>query len=156
MPRKRRSRGEVSVDLFSFLNIMAATIGVQTLLIVVMALQIKPGDQTVQFIPGDSDGNKAGKAANYLICEQNNRFRLWSQALDRQVGRTDPAVNQFLDAIAESGTPQYLVIGVRPDCFGDFDRVRLEAEKRGLSVGYEPMDPKWTIKLPTQDLQASR
>jgi len=155
MARRRRSRGEVSVDLFSFLNIMAATIGVQTLLIVVMALQIRPGDQTVQFIPGDSEGNKAGKAANYLICEKENRFRLWRDGLDRQVARTDPAVNQFLDAIAQSATPQYLVIGVRPDCSSAFDRVRLAAEERGLDVGYEPMDPKWTIKLPNQEVQAS-
>lgn len=150
MARRRRSAGGVSVDLFSFLNIMAATIGVQTLLIVVMALQIRPGDQAVQLIPGDSDGNKAGKQANYLICEDGNRFRLVRAGFNRLVPRRDPEVDRFLEAIEQSRTPQYLVIGVRPDCYSDFDRVRLSAERRKISLGYEPLDPKWVLKLPQQ------
>ena len=40
MGRRRGKKNDEGVDLFSFLNIMAATIGVQTLLIVICALQI--------------------------------------------------------------------------------------------------------------------
>ena len=69
MARRRRGSRGVAVDLFSFLNIMAATIGVQTLLIVIMALQIRPGGQAVQFLPGNSDGNRSGKQANYVLCQ---------------------------------------------------------------------------------------
>lgn len=150
MPRRRRSSAGVSVDLFSFLNIMAATIGVQTLLIVVMALQIRPGDQAVQLIPGDSDGNKAGKQANYLICQDNNQFQLVRAGVDQRVGRRDPQVSVFLDAIAKAPHLQYLVIGIRPDCYPDFERVRTAAEDRKISLGYEPLDPKWVLKLPAQ------
>ena len=39
------------MDLFSFLNIMTATIGVQTLTLVIFALQIKPGVEAVQLLP---------------------------------------------------------------------------------------------------------
>ena len=46
--RRKRSKGQ-SVDLFSFLNIMTATIGVQTLLLVVFALQIKPAFSQYDF-----------------------------------------------------------------------------------------------------------
>ena len=59
--RRKRRKGQ-SVDLFSFLNIMTATIGVQTLLLVVFALQIKPGIQSVRLLPAGGEG--AGKQGN--------------------------------------------------------------------------------------------
>ena len=46
------------MDLFSFLNIMTATIGVQTLTLVIFALQIKPGVEAVQLLPEGGKGLK--------------------------------------------------------------------------------------------------
>ena len=76
MPRSKRrnkDRGQ-SVDLFSFLNIMTATIGVQTLLLVVFALQIKPGIQSVQLLPAGGAG--AGKQGNYIICNGDGNLEV--------------------------------------------------------------------------------
>ena len=52
---RRKKESDVGMDLFSFLNIMTATIGVQTLT-VIFALQIKPGVEAVQLLP---EGGKA-------------------------------------------------------------------------------------------------
>jgi hypothetical protein len=148
MARRRRRGGEVAVDLFSFLNIMAATIGVQTLLIVIMALQIKPGDQTVQFLPTDSGGNRAGKQANYVLCQGKGQLELVGPGIRQTVNRGDPQLDRFLDGIAKAREPQYLVIGVRPDAFRDFEWVRRRAEQRRISLGYEPIDADWKVTLP--------
>lgn len=150
MARRRRKAGNgVAVDLFSFLNIMAATIGVQTLLIVVMALQIKPaGQQAVQFLPGNSDGNRSGKQANYVLCQGGGKLLLVGIGFKQTVNRADPALDRFLDKIAKSKMPQYLVIGVRPDSYPDFDWVRRRAEQRKIELGYEPIDANWQVTLP--------
>jgi len=148
MARRRRGSRGVAVDLFSFLNIMAATIGVQTLLIVIMALQIKPGGQAVQFLPGNSDGNRSGKQANYVLCQGQGQLELIGPAGRQTINRGDPQLDRFLDGIAKAKTPQYLVIGVKPNAYGDFDAVRRKAEQRRISLGYEPVDANWTVKLP--------
>jgi hypothetical protein len=148
MARRRRGSRGVAVDLFSFLNIMAATIGVQTLLIVIMALQIRPGGQAVQFLPGNSDGNRSGKQANYVLCQGQGQLELIGPAGRQTINRGDPHLDRFLDGIAKAKTPQYLVIGVKPNAYGDFDAVRRKAEQRRISLGYEPVDANWTVKLP--------
>ena len=148
MARRRRGSRGVAVDLFSFLNIMAATIGVQTLLIVIMALQIRPGGQAVQFLPGNSDGNRSGKQANYVLCQGQEQLELIGPAGRQTINRGDPQLDRFLDGIAKAKTPQYLVIGVKPNAYGDFDAVRRKAEQRRISLGYEPVDANWTVKLP--------
>ena len=148
MARRRRGSRGVAVDLFSFLNIMAATIGVQTLLIVIMALQIRPGGQAVQFLPGNSDGNRSGKQANYVLCQGQGQLELIGPAGRQTINRGDPQLERFLDGIAKAKTPQYLVIGVKPNAYGDFDAVRRKAEQRRISLGYEPVDANWTVKLP--------
>ncbi len=153
MARRRRAGGDVSVDLFSFLNIMAATIGVQTLLIVIMALQIKPGNQTVQFLPSNSGGNRAGKQANYVLCQGNGQLQLVGPGLRQSVNRGDPQLDRFLDSIAKAREPQYLVIGVRPNAYNDFDWVRRLAEQRRIALGYEPIDADWKVALPNTSPQ---
>jgi len=148
MARRRRGGSGVAVDLFSFLNIMAATIGVQTLLIVIMALQIRPSGQAVQFLPGNSDGNRSGKQANYVLCQGKGQLELMGPGGRKTISRNDPQLDRFLDGIAKATTPQYLVIGVKPDTYSDFDWVRRKAEQRRISLGYEPVDANWTVKLP--------
>ena len=62
----RRKKSDVGMDLFSFLNIMTATIGVQTLTLVMLALQIKPGVEAVQLLP--EGGKGLARTGNYIIC----------------------------------------------------------------------------------------
>lgn len=59
-------KNDEGVDLFSFLNIMAATIGVQSLLIVICALQIKPGVQAIQLLPA-GEKEKAKKRITSFV-----------------------------------------------------------------------------------------
>jgi len=146
MARRRRAAQAEGVDLFSFLNIMAATIGVQALLIVICALKIKPGVQAIQLLPAGGEGK--GKQANYILCNGGGQLDLIGQGQRRGLGLRDPQFDQFLDAIAKNPKPQYVVIGVRPTAFRDFESVRSKAEARRLSIGYEPLEAGLKVQLP--------
>ena len=150
--RRNSSRGQ-GVDLFSFLNIMTATIGVQTLLLVVFALQIKPGIQSVQLLPAGGAG--AGKQGNYIICNGNGNLEILESGKKIQkVGISDNEIDVVLDRIQNQTRPQYVVIGVRPSGFSDFESIRSKLEYREMQFGYEPIENNLEIKFPKQDLSS--
>ena len=55
----------------------------------------------------------------------------------------------FLDRIESATEPQYLVIGVRPNAFSDFEAVRSKAEARRLLIGYEPLEEGLKVIIPS-------
>ena len=149
--RRNRSRDQ-SVDLFSFLNIMTATIGVQTLLLVVFALQIKPGIQSVQLLPAGGAG--AGKQGNYIICNGNGNLEVLESGKGiRKISINDNKIDTIMDRINNQSSPQYVVIGVRPSGFSDFESIRSKLEYREMQFGYEPIEKNLEIKFPQQDLR---
>ena len=150
--RGGKSRGQ-SVDLFSFLNIMTATIGVQTLLLVVFALQIKPGIQSVQLLPAGGAG--AGKQGNYIICNGNGNLEvLESGKRVQKISISNDEIDVILDRIKNQSRPQYVVVGVRPSGFSDFESIRSKLEYREMQFGYEPIEKNLEIKFPAQDLNS--
>ena len=150
--RRNRSKGQ-NVDLFSFLNIMTATIGVQTLLLVVFALQIKPGIQSVQLLPAGGAG--AGKQGNYIICNGNGELEILESGKEIQkTSINNNEIDVILDRINNQTKPQYVVIGVRPSGFSDFESIRSKLEYREMEFGYEPIEKNLDIKFPEQDLKS--
>ena len=128
------------------MNIMAATIGVQTLLIVISALQIKPGVQAIRLMP--AEGAAKGLQANYVLANGQGEIELIGPKVRQTVERSDKAIDVFLDRIAERKREQYLVIGVRPEGYSDFEAIRSKAELRKITVGYEPLEPGLKVIVP--------
>ena len=150
--RNRKRNGGQGVDLFSFLNIMTATIGVQTLLLVVFALQIKPGIQSVQLLPAGGAG--AGKQGNYIICNGNGDLEVLENGKSiQELSIRNNKIDEILDRINNKSKPQYIVIGVRPSGFSDFESIRSKLEYREMQFGYEPIEKDLEIKFPKQDLK---
>ena len=150
--RGGKSRGQ-SVDLFSFLNIMTATIGVQTLLLVVFALQIKPGIQSVRLLPAGGAG--AGKQGNYIICNGDGNLQvLESGKRVQKISISNDEIDVILDRINNQSRAQYVVVGVRPSGFSDFESIRSKLEYREMQFGYEPIENSLEIKFPEQDLSS--
>ena len=147
MARRRRQGQDIGINLFSFLNIMTATIGVQALLIVIFALQIKPGVQSIRLLPAGGEG--AGLVAYTILCNGDGRLDLIAagQRLSVRVG--SPELERFLDRIAQASTKSYLVVGVRPDGFRDFEVVRSKAESRRITLGYEPLEEGLEVIVPS-------
>ena len=151
--RHRRSSSAPSVSLFSFMNIMAATIGVQTLMIVISALQIRPGVQAIQLLPAQGAGE--GREANYILANGSGELELIGPDQRLTVPSGDDAVEAFLDRIAARNSEQYLVIGVRPEGFVDFEAIRSKAELRKIMVGYEPLEPDLKVVIPDVNWRAN-
>ena len=150
--RRNRSKGQ-SIDLFSFLNIMTATIGVQTLLLVVFALQIQPGIQSIRLLPAGGAG--AGKQGNYIICNGNGKLEvLESGKKIKKININNSEIDVILDRIGKQPRQQYVVIGVRPNGFSDFESIRSKLEYREMQFGYEPIEKDLEIKFPVQDLKS--
>lgn len=146
MSKRRQKSQDTGVNLFSFLNIMTATIGVQALLIVIFALQIKPGVQSIRLLPAGGEGQ--GRQANYVLCNGGGQLEVIRDGIRESVTLGDSRLDQFLDTIASSINPQYLVIGVRPNAFQDFESVRSKAESRRITIGYEPLEEGLQVTLP--------
>ena len=128
------------------MNIMAATIGVQALMMVISALQIRPGVQAIQLLPAEGAGQ--GREANYILVNGGGELELIGPQQRRTVTTGDDAVEAFLDRIAARNAEQYLVIGVRPEGFVDFESIRSKAELRKIMVGYEPLEPDLKVLVP--------
>ena len=146
MGRRHRDGGNTGVNLFSFLNIMTATIGVQALLIVIFALQIKPGVQSIRLLPAGGEGR--GREANYIICNGQGELELIGKGGRQTISLQSDDLKVFLDKIESDQKPQYLVIGVRPNAFNDFESVRSKAEARRLLIGYEPLEQGLKVIVP--------
>ena len=146
MGRRNRKASDPGVDLFSFMYIMAATIGVQTLLIVISALQIKPGVQAIRLLP--AEGAAKGMQANYILSNGQGKLELIGPQGRQLVDRDDVALDAFLDRIGQKNREQYLVIGVRPEGYVDFETVRSKAELRKITIGYEPLEPGLKVITP--------
>ena len=144
--RHRRSSTAPGVSLFSFMNIMAATIGVQALMMVISALQIRPGVQAIQLLPAEGAGQ--GREANSILVNGEVELELIGPKQRRTVRTGDDAVEAFLDRIASRNSEQYLVIGVRPEGYVDFEAIRSKAELRKIMVGYEPLEPDLKVLVP--------
>ncbi len=144
--RRKRGKDGTGINLFSFLNIMTATIGVQTLLLVIFALQIKPGVQAIRLLPAGGEGR--GREANFILCNGDGNLELIQSGSRQLVSLNDDELDLFLDRISKNSRPQYLVIGVRPSAYRDFESVRSKAESRRLTIGYEPLEEGLKVIVP--------
>ena len=102
---------------------------------VISALQIRPGVQAIQLLPAEGAGQ--GREANYILVNGEGELELIGPKQRRTVRTGDDAVEAFLDRIADRNAEQYLVIGVRPEGYVDFEAIRSKAELRKIMVGYD-------------------
>ena len=140
------SQNGTSVNLFSFLDIMAATIGVQLIMILVVILGISDKTQKIQLLPEAGSAQK--KFANYILCDGARQVELLAPGFSRTVSMDDPALAAFLKGIQQKSVSDYLVFGVRPNGYRDFLKLRQKAEALKLDMGYEPINQDWHVRLP--------
>jgi len=148
MPRCRIQRGQSvpPVSLFSFLDILAGTTGILILIIAVFFLQLKDGKQIIQLIADASIAQKS--IPSYIICNGAGKVEIHDGGLSFTTSLSDQRVSALIEQIRKSNDSQYLIIGVRPDGFDDFEALRARDETAGIKIGYEPLDQGWRIRAP--------
>lgn len=144
--RLKRNQSVPPVSLFSFLDILAGTIGILILIIAVFFLQLKEGRQIVQLIADASTVQNS--VPSYIICNGDGKVEMHDQGESSSMSISDLRVAGLIERIRKSNGSQYLIIGVRPDGFNEFEALRQKAEAAGIKIGYEPLDEGWRIRAP--------
>ena len=116
------------------------------------AADSSPGVQAIQLLPAEGAGQ--GAQANYILVNGGGELELIGPKAGRTVRTGDDAVEAFLDRIASRNSEQYLVIGVRPEGYVDFEAIRSKAELRKIMVGYEPLEPDLKVITPEFEQEA--
>jgi len=145
MSRRLVKRKTAQVSLFSFLDILGGTIGILTLIIAVFLIQMGQGNQIVQLVSDGSDYQD--RVASYIICNGKGSVDIHDGGLAKKSNLNSGLVQNLLMSMRDS-KDRYLIIGVRPDGFNDFEALRARAEALGIPVGYEPLDNGWRIRAP--------
>ena len=143
---RRKKKGDAGMDLSSFLNIMTATIGVQTLTLVIFALQIKPGVKAVKLLPAGGEGK--GKSGNYIVCNKEGKLDMLIRNESIKMNVNDEKIDEIIKGLGSDEKPQYIVIGVRPEGYPCFEKIRSKAEFNKLEFGYEPIESDLKVKFP--------
>ena len=143
---RRKKRDDAGMDLSSFLNIMTATIGVQTLTLVIFALQIKPGVRAVKLLPAGGEGKS--KSGNYVICNKEGELDMLVRNKRTTMNINDERLDSIIKGLGTDETPQYLVIGVRPEGYQCFEKLRSKAEFNKLEYGFEPIESDLKVEFP--------
>lgn len=145
MRRRIVKRASAQISLFSFLDILGGTIGILTLIIAVFLIQMGQGNQIVQMVPDGSEFND--RVASYIICNGGGMVDI-HQGGNPETTTVNSALVRDLLAAIRVNKNRYLILGVRPDGFDDFEALRSRAEALGIPVGYEPLDTGWRIRAP--------
>jgi hypothetical protein len=149
MTRRIVKRRPAPISLFSFLDILGGTIGVLTLIIAVFLIQMTRGNQIVQMV---SEGQQfQDRIASYIICNGDGYVELHDGGTPQSTTINSAIVSKFLREL-KSDPNRYLILGVRPKGFDDFERLRNRAESLNIQVGYEPLDDGWRIRAPGGEL----
>ena len=143
---RRKRKDDAGMDLSSFLNIMTATIGVQTLTLVIFALQIKPGVKAVKLLPAGGEGK--AKSGNYIVCNKQGELDMLIRNERMDMNVNDEKLNGIFNSLGSDETPQYIVIGVRPEGYMCFEKLRSKAEFNKLEYGYEPIETDLKVEFP--------
>ena len=143
---RRKKKDDAGMDLSSFLNIMTATIGVQTLTLVIFALQIKPGVRAVKLLPAGGEGK--AKSGNYVICNRDGELNMFIRNQRSTMNVEDKRLDPLIKGLGTDEKPQYLVIGVRPEGYQCFEKLRSKAEFNKLEYGYEPIESDLKVEFP--------
>ena len=143
---RRRKKGDAGMDLSSFLNIMTATIGVQTLTLVIFALQIKPGVKAVKLLPAGGEGK--AKSGNYIVCNKEGDLDMLIRNERMDMNVNDEKLDGIIKSLGSDETPQYIVMGVRPEGYTCFEKLRSKTEFNKLEYGYEPIESDLKVEFP--------
>ena len=140
---RRKKKDDVGMDLFSFLNIMTATIGVN-----IDPCYFCPtnqtGSQSSQTLASWGEGK--AKSGNY-ISNQNGELDMLIKNQRLTMNVNNDNIDSIIEDLSSDETPQYLVLGVRPEVIYA-EKLRSKAEFNKLEYGYEPIESDLEVQFP--------
>ena len=114
--------------------------------VVIFALQIKPGVRAVKLLPAGGEGK--AKSGNYVICNRDGELNMLIRNQKTTMNINDAKLDTIIEGLGTDEKPQYLVIGVRPEGYQCFEKLRSKAEFNKLEYGFEPIESDLKVEFP--------
>ena len=150
MRRRSFAKKSLEVELFPFLSILACTIGTLILLIIVLTTQLLKDEREITIIAKqETSGENQGKIPRYIECREDGVLLHPSQVFvsKSDINNRRSPLNKLISEVEKNKDKQYLIVVLRPQGIDVFQQVRDIVEKRGIDIGYEPIDEDWTLKI---------
>ena len=150
MRRRSIARSSIKIELFPFLSVLACTIGTLILMIIVITSQMLGEQQKeVKIIAKTESGKNQERTPFYIEARSDGVVIYPSETFVPTENLIDPGspFNQLLNRISQNRDREYIIAAVRPDGFEVFETVRNLIEQKGISLGYEPFDRDWKLKI---------
>ncbi|MDJ0845225.1 hypothetical protein [Crocosphaera sp.] len=150
MRRRSFAKKSLEVELFPFLSILACTIGTLILLIIVLTTQLLKNEREITIIAKqETTGENQGKLPKYIECREDGVLLHPSQVFvpKADINNRRSPLNQLIREVQKNKDKQYLIVVLRPQGIDVFQQVRDIVEKRGIDIGYEPIDADWKLKI---------
>lgn len=152
MPRRNVYRKKhTEVELFPFLSILACTIGTLILLIIILTTQALDPQEAlvVAKIDKDSRGSNKTKTPIYIECREDG-FILHPGKKFAPRADIYQKGSPLLETIAKleaNKDEEYLIVILRPDGLELFSKLRELVDKKGIDIGYEPLEFGLELKI---------
>ena len=151
MPRRNIYRKRsTEVELFTFLSVLACTIGTLILLIIVLTTQaLEPQEAVVVAKVDESRGANKSKTPLYIesredgfVLHPSKEFAPRADLYDEQ-----SPLRKTIANLKANKDKQYLILILRPDGLEMFDKIRELVEQDGIDIGYEPLEYGLELKI---------
>ena len=93
-------------------------------------------------------GAGAGKEGNYIICNGDGNLEVLESGRKVQnMSISNKEVDAILDRINSQSKPQYVVVGVRPSGYSDFESIRSKLEYREMVLVMSQSEKDWRLNF---------
>ncbi len=151
----KRRKEAVAISLFSFLDIMTATMGTLILILIcvtLVALKMDTKSIYIKLKPGESD--KQHKKPVFIECTKD-KLVIYPQNYETRESDMRNRNSYFMRLLYNlNRNEHYIIFAIRPDGYGIFKKARIITESKDIGVGFEPIDRYWQLKLDRGDLPA--
>ena len=100
----------------------------------------------MKLLPAGGEGK--AKSGNYVICNREGELNMLIRNQRTTMNINDKRLDNVIKGLGTDETPQYLVIGVRPEGYQCFEKLRSKAEFNKLEYGYEPIESDLKVEFP--------
>ena len=148
MRRGSRPAGSPSTELFPFLAVLACIIGTLVLLIIVVTTSVLGEKRSITLIAKDASGKSVALKPHIIECRGDGLVLHSTKEFvaKNEIGRRDTPLQRFLKLVADRKGSEYVIVAIRPDGIDLFDSLREQIERRGIKIGYEPVDAEWKVR----------
>jgi hypothetical protein len=137
------------MELFPFLAVLACMLGTLILVVIIVSSSVLGTRRAITLVARDAQGQNLELKPNYVEVRGDGVLLHPSQEFvpEAEIRRAGTPLSQLLQRVSQERQREYIIVAVRPDGFELFDVVRSQVERRGIKIGYEPIDTEWTLRI---------